>query len=117
MGRRRLSGILTCFPQKDGLVLLYTLIDIVSYLMWIVQVLVIAQFLMSLAISFNVINLHNDFVASIWRAINALLDPLLRPIRKLMPETGAIDFSPMVLIIILVVLQKVLYGLAMSSIS
>ncbi len=97
--------------------MLYALIDIVSYLLWIVQVIVIVQFVLSLLISFNVVNMHNDFVASIWRAINALLDPILSPIRRIMPDTGAIDFSPMVLIVGLVILQKLLYGAAISSLA
>lgn len=95
--------------------LLYTLIDIISYLIQIVQVVVIVQFVMYLLITFNVINMHNNFVESLWRALNAILDPLLRPIRRIMPNTGGIDFSPMVLIIGLVVLQKILWGVAVSS--
>ena len=94
--------------------LLYTLIDIVGYLINIIVVLVIVQFVLSLLISFNVVNMHNQFVSAIWTAINALLDPILRPIRRIMPDTGAIDFSPMVLIIGLVILQKILTGVAAS---
>jgi YggT family protein len=71
---------------------------------------------MSLLITFNVINMRNNFVEALWRAVNALLDPILTPIRRIMPNTGAIDFSPMVLIIALTVLQKVLYGMAMSNV-
>lgn len=97
--------------------LLYTLIDIIGYLINIVVVLVIVQFVLSLLISFNVVNMHNQFVAALWTAINALLEPILRPIRKIMPDTGAIDFSPMVLIIALVIVQKILTGMAMSAIS
>ncbi len=95
--------------------LLYTLIDIVGYLINIVVVLVIVQFVLSLLISFNVVNMHNQFVAALWTAINALLDPIFKPIRKIMPDTGAIDFSPMVLIIGLVIIQKILTGLAASA--
>jgi YggT family protein len=97
-------------------VLLYTLVDVVSYLISIIVMLVIAQFVMSLLITFNVINMRNNFVEALWRAVNALLDPILTPIRRIMPNTGAIDFSPMVLIIALTVLQKVLYGMAMSNV-
>ncbi|RYG21561.1 MAG: YggT family protein [Burkholderiales bacterium] len=97
--------------------LLYTLIDIVGYLINIVVVLVIVQFVLSLLISFNVVNMHNQLVSALWTAINALLEPILRPIRKIMPDTGAIDFSPMVLIIALVIVQKILTGMAMSAIS
>ena len=95
--------------------LLYTLIDIISYLIQIIQIVVIVQFVMYLLLTFNVINSHNQFVESLWRALNAILDPLLNPIRRVMPNTGGIDFSPMVLIIGLVVLQKVLWGFARAS--
>jgi len=89
----------------------YTIIDIVSYLAWILTVLVIVQFILSLLISFNVVNMHNQFVSSLWRAVNALLDPILNPIRRIMPDTGAIDFSPMVLIILLNILTRILINL------
>jgi len=92
-------------------VLIYTLIEIIAYLTWILTILVIAQFVLSLLISFNVVNMHNDFVASLWRAVNALLDPLLNPIRRIMPDTGMIDFSPLVLIILLRILMMILSGL------
>ena len=95
--------------------LFYTLFEIVGYLISVLVMLVIVQFVMSLLISFNVINMHNDFVASIWRAVNALLDPVLRPIRRILPDTGAIDFSPMVLIIGLEVLRIVLRNLALAA--
>jgi YggT family protein len=96
-------------------VLLVTLIDVVSYLISIIVMLVIAQFVLSLLITFNVVNMRNQFVEALWRAVNALLDPILTPIRRIMPHTGAIDFSPMVLIIVLTVLQKVLIGIALGS--
>ncbi len=97
--------------------LFYTLFEIVSYLINIVVVLVIVQFVLSLLISFNVVNLHNDFVAAIWRAVNALLDPVLAPIRRMMPNTGMLDLSPMVLIIGLTIVQIVLRNLAMSALA
>lgn len=97
--------------------LLYTLSEIVGYLISIILILVIAQFILSLLIAFNVVNMHNDFVAAIWRAINALLDPILNPIRRIMPDTGAIDFSPLVLIIGLNVLNIILRNLAIGSVT
>ncbi len=95
--------------------LFITLFEIVGYLINIVVMLVIVQFVMSLLISFNVVNLHNDFVAAIWRAVNALLDPVLKPIRRFMPNTGAIDISPMVLIIGLTIIQIILKNLAIAT--
>ena len=96
--------------------LFYTLFEIVGYLVSIVVILVIVQFVLSLLIAFNVVNMHNDFVAAIWRAVNALLDPILNPIRRIMPNTGAIDFSPLVLIIGLEILRIVLRNLAYATI-
>lgn len=93
-----------------------TLFEIVGYLISVIVMLVIVQFVMSLLISFNVINMHNDFVAAVWKAINALLEPILAPIRKIMPDTGAIDFSPMVLIVLLQIVRIVLGNLAYAAI-
>ena len=96
-------------------VLLITLSQIVGYIISIVIVLVIVQFVLGLLIAFNVVNMSNDFVQAIWRAVNALLEPLLRPIRRIMPNTGAIDFSPLVLIVLLNIVQIVLGNLIAAS--
>lgn len=87
------------------------LINVIGYLAYILTVLVIIQFVLSLLISFNVVNYSNKFVSSLWTALNALLEPILRPVRKILPDTGAIDFSPMVLIIGLNVLMMILDGM------
>lgn len=84
-----------------------TLLQIIEYLIGVIQLVVFVMFVMSLLISFNVVNMHNDFVAALWRAVNAILDPLLNPIRRIMPNTGAIDFSPMVLLIILYIVGNI----------
>ena len=93
----------------------YTLFEIVSYLINLLVMLVIVQFVLSLLITFNVVNMHNEFVHAIWRAINAILDPILRPVRRIMPDTGTVDLSPMALIIGLSILQIILKNLARSS--
>lgn len=95
--------------------LFYTLFEIVGYLINLVVMLVIVQFVLSLLINFNIVNTSNQFVDALWRAVNALLDPLLRPVRKLMPDTGMLDLSPMVLIVVLTILQIVLRNLAYAS--
>ena len=95
---------------------LYTLISMINYLVNIIVIVVIVQFVLGLLISFNVVNMHNQAVAAIWKALNALLEPVLRPIRKILPDTGGIDFSPMVLIIGLNLLMILLGGIAASSV-
>ena len=92
-----------------------TLYDIVSYLISIIIMLVIIQFIMSLLISFNVVNMHNRFVEGLWRAINALLDPMLNPIRRFMPHTGMLDLSPLVLIVLLNILAIIFRNVAIGS--
>jgi YggT family protein len=96
-------------------VLLITLSQIIGYLISIIIFLVIAQFVIGLLVAFNVVNMHNDFVQAIWRSVNALLDPILNPIRRLMPNTGAIDFSPLVLIVLLNIANIVVRNLAIAA--
>ncbi|WP_374612096.1 YggT family protein [Sphingorhabdus sp.] len=91
--------------------MLLALIQIIGYLVTIVSTVVIVQFVLSLLITFNVVSLSNNFVASIWQSLNLILDPMLKPIRKIMPDTGMIDFSPIVLIIGLRIIQMLLGGL------
>ena len=89
--------------------------QIVGYLISIIIVLVIVQFVLSLLVAFNVVTMHNHWVAAIFRSINALLEPLLRPIRRLMPDTGAIDFSPLVLIVLLNIVNIIFANLAYAT--
>ena len=49
--------------------LLYTLIAMINYLVNIIVIVVIVQFVLGLLISFNVVNMHNNGVAAIWRAL------------------------------------------------
>jgi YggT family protein len=90
------------------------LFEIVGYLISLIVMLVIVQFVLSLLISFNVVSMHNDIVASIWRAVNVLLEPILAPVRRIMPDTGMIDLSPMILIIGLTIVQIVFKNLALA---
>ncbi len=94
--------------------MLQALIQILGLLIDLVTTVVIVQFVLSLLLVFNVISLNNNIVASIWQALNAILDPVLRPIRKIMPDTGMIDFSPIVLIFGMRAIQILLAGAANS---
>ena len=94
--------------------MLQALIQILGLLIDLVTTVVIVQFVLSLLLVFNVISLNNNIVASIWQALNAILDPVLRPIRKIMPDTGMIDFSPIILIFGMRAIQILLAGAANS---
>jgi YggT family protein len=91
---------------------LAVLVDILVMITNVLVMLIIVQFVIGLLFAFNVVSRGNEFLRQVYDAINRLLDPLLRPIRKIMPNTGAIDFSPLVLILGLQILIRVLTGLA-----
>lgn len=76
-----------------------------------VNMLVIVWFIIGLLFAFNVIGRDNQFMVAVYDAISRLFEPVLRPIRRVMPDTGAIDFSPMVLLLLLYAIIIVLEGL------
>ena len=82
------------------------LLGITDYLLYLLGIIIIVQFVMSILISFNVINTYNEFVRAIWQALEKLTNPLYNPIRKILPDFGAIDFSPMVVIILITILRN-----------
>jgi YggT family protein len=86
------------------------IIDILGYLISILQTIVTVWFILGLLIIFNVVSRSNNIVAAIEQSLEMILGPLLRPIRRIMPDTGMIDFSPMVLIIGLWIIQRLLIG-------
>jgi YggT family protein len=90
---------------------LYAIIQIVALITQIIVVLVIVQFVIGLLFAFNVVNTGNQFLVQVYRSINALLEPVLGPIRRVMPDTGAIDFSPLVLILLLQILMIILQNI------
>ncbi|MEP5937920.1 MAG: YggT family protein [Erythrobacter sp.] len=93
---------------------LYAVYEIISLLTNVLVMLIIIQFVIGLLFAFNVISPSNDFLRAFYDAINRLLDPVLRPIRNMMPQTGAIDFSPLVLIIGLQIVMIILSSVIRS---
>jgi YggT family protein len=91
---------------------LVTLIQIVHLLINVLVTLILVQFVIGMLLAFNVINRSNEFVLSIYNSINSLLEPVLGPIRRMMPSTGVMDFSPLVLILLLQIVLIVLSNLA-----
>ena len=87
---------------------MFALIQIIGLITNVIVMLVIVQFVIGLLFSFNVVGSSNQFMVQVYRSINALLEPVLGPIRRVMPDTGAIDFSPLVLILLLQILLIIL---------
>ena len=95
-------------------ILIGTLQQALGVIIYALIMLIIIQFIIGLLFAFNVINPSNQFLAQVYESINRLLHPILQPIRRVLPDTGAIDFSPLVLIILLNIVQIVLGGIGAS---
>jgi YggT family protein len=75
-----------------------------TFYMWIV----IAMAIFSWLVAFNVVNTRNQGVAMIGTFLYRITDPVLRPIRNVLPNLGGIDISPVVLFLIIIFLQRVI---------
>lgn len=84
-----------------ALALIQTLSILLNVAWWII----IVQAVLSWLIAFNVINTSNDLIRSVWIALDRLTEPLYRPIRRVLPDLGGLDLSPMVVLIIIMILQ------------
>jgi YggT family protein len=83
------------------------LLGFISSLIQLYIYVIIAGAVMSWLIAFNVVNLYNPLVRSIWQALNAVTEPLLRPIRRMLPDLGGVDISPVILILACWFVQQV----------
>lgn len=89
-------------------------IDIVlDLIIWIM----IAQIIISWLLAFNILNMSNNFVAMIANALYQITDPLLRPIRNIMPNFNGLDISPIVLFLAIYFIRLVLLYPAMRSVA
>lgn len=86
------------------------LIEIAQYLLNIASLIIILQVILSWLIAFNVLNTSSQGVRAFAVAIDRITAPMYRPIRRLLPDFGGLDFSPLVVLILIQVLQKLLAG-------
>ena len=94
--------------------MLIALVEIADLLLTILTWIIIAQVVLSWLFVFNVLNTSSQGVRSIAVAIDRLTAPLYRPIRRLLPDFGGIDFSPLVVLILIQVIKKLLAGVVMQ---
>lgn len=84
------------------------LLDVVLLALQLYVWLLIASAILSWLIAFNVVNTRNSFVAAIWDFLHRITEPLLRPIRNMLPSMGGIDISPVILLLIIFLIQRVI---------
>lgn len=64
--------------------------------------IMIVHIIMSWLINFNVLNLHQQFVAQLWYGLNRLLEPVYGPVRRVLPDTRPLDLAPLVVFILII---------------
>ena len=94
--------------------MLIALVDIADLLLSILTWVIIIQVILSWLFAFNVLNTSSGGVRAIAIAIDRLTAPLYRPIRRMLPDFGGIDFSPLVILILIQVIKKLLGGVVVQ---
>jgi YggT family protein len=92
--------------------MLLAIFGVLDLLLRVLSYVIIAQAIISWLVAFNVINTHSDFVRSFLGALDRLTEPLYRPIRRVLPDFGGIDFSPIVVLLLIYIVRILLSGLA-----
>ena len=90
--------------------MLVALVDIADLLLSILSWIIIIQVVLSWLLAFNVLNAIRGGVRTVRVALERITAPLYRPIRRMLPDFGGIDFSPLVILILIQVLKKLLAG-------
>jgi YggT family protein len=83
-------------------------LDVILLVLQLYTYVIIIVAIMSWLIAFNVINIHNNVVRTIWDAMNAMTEPVLRPIRNMLPNVGGLDLSPLVLLLLIFLIQDII---------
>ncbi len=91
---------------------LFNIVDLIlQLLLWII----IIQVILSWLVAFNVINTSSNFVRTLLNGLDRVTAPLYRPIRKILPDFGGLDFSPIVLILAIQIIRMLNEGLALET--
>lgn len=94
----------------------YAILQTLSFILNIVWWIFLIMIIMSWLISFNVINTRNQFVNSVWRVLNQITEPILKPIRRIIPPVGGLDLSPLIVFVVIFFLQNLIASLAIGRV-
>ena len=91
----------------------YAIAWLINTIIGLLIFVLIAQAILSWLVAFNVVNVKNQFVYQLVRFLDRITDPLLRPLRRVVPSFGGIDITPIILLLILqfvrIVLERTVY--------
>ena len=88
--------------------MIIVIFQILQVLLNVVWWIVVGHAILSILISFNVINTYNDFVRSLWQGLERLTEPMYRPLRRILPDARPLDLAPMAVLVILLILRQVI---------
>ena len=83
-------------------------LDVILLVLQMYTYVIIVVAIMSWLIAFNVINVYNNVVRTIWDSLNAVTEPALRPIRRMLPNFSGLDLSPLVLLLLIFLIQDII---------
>jgi YggT family protein len=84
------------------------ILDVILIILSIYWWVLLAMIILSWLISFNIVNTRNQFVDQVWRVLVSLTEPVLAPIRRMLPRFSGIDISPIILFLIIFAVQQVI---------
>ena len=82
------------------------LFEVILIALQLYTYIIIAAAILSWLVAFNVVNARSELVRSIWKFLDAVTEPVLRPIRNLMPNLGGVDISPVILILLIMLIDR-----------
>lgn len=91
--------------------------QIIHVLLNVLWWIIVIQAILSWLVAFNVINTYNDFVRSLLIALDRITAPIYRPIRRVMPDLGALDLSPLVVLLLIYIIDGILLPQAYAAIA
>ena len=92
--------------------MLLAIFQVIDLLLRVLGWVIIGQVILSWLVAFNVLNTSSGGVRAFLQALDKITAPLYRPIRRFMPDFGGIDFSPLVLLLLIQILRMLLAGVA-----
>lgn len=94
-----------------------SLLNLISTIIQIYIYILIASAVLSWLVAFNVVNTRNQAVAMIADVLWRLTEPVLAPIRRILPNFGGLDLSPIVLILLLWFVQNLMYEIYRNAVT
>ena len=87
---------------------MYAILNLFNTVITIYIWLLIAAAILSWLVAFNVVNARNQFVSMVGDFLYRITEPVLRPIRNIMPKLGGIDVSPVIVILLIILIKDII---------